>query len=66
MERFAQQNSKIKGIALPSSPEISTPENSRQASRRVKLDLMTLLAETPEQSIDFNWENIPPAGRESR
>jgi len=31
-----------------------------------KLDLSTLLAETPERCIDSSWENLLPVGREFR
>jgi|JTFP01.1.fsa_nt_gb hypothetical protein len=50
----------------PLSPEISAPENSRQGSRRVRLDLDTLLAETPKHSVDFDWDTMSPVGREFR
>lgn len=50
----------------PSIPETSTIENSRLGPRKPKLDLTTLLAETPNDSIDFGWEILPPIGREFR
>ena len=50
----------------PSSPEISAPENTRRGSRRVRLDLDTLLAETPKHRVDFDWDSMSPVGREFR
>ncbi|KZN15901.1 hypothetical protein A1D17_06900 [Pseudomonas fluorescens] len=61
-----QHHSQTKGISVHFDLEISKPKNPRNASHTVKFDLMTLLGETPEQSIDFNWENMPPVGKEFR
>lgn len=42
-------------------PSLGTP-----IPKNTKLDLFTLLAETPEQCIDSTWENCSPVGREFR
>lgn len=59
-----QQHSKIKRRSIRSNPNSSAPQNYDRDSAGVKLDLTTLLAETPVQSIDLDWENLPPTGRE--
>jgi hypothetical protein len=51
---------------IPEIPEIPEPKNSRHHSSKIKLDLETLLADTPEHSIDFDWETMQPFGREFR
>lgn len=64
MARRKKHHPTVRGSSTP--PEIPIPIKSRQDMPWAKLDLATLLAETPEHSIDFEWEAMPPAGRELR
>lgn len=60
-----KHQSKTKGGSVHFNLEKSLkPANPQDASHRIKVDLWTLLNETPEQSIDFNWENMRPVGKE--
>lgn len=56
-----QQHSKIKRRSIRSYPLRLKITND---SSGVKLDLTILLAQTPEQSIDLDWKNLLPTGRE--
>lgn len=49
------------GATLPSTFNAPT---RRKHSEKAELDLMVLLAETPDNCIDTQWESLQPTGRE--
>ncbi|WP_149086512.1 hypothetical protein [Pseudomonas prosekii] len=54
-----------KGASLTSGPKNSQNLNPPEpVPHPIQHDLKTLLNETPQQSIDVDWENLAPAGRE--
>ncbi|MFJ2684408.1 hypothetical protein ACIOYV_11790 [Pseudomonas sp. NPDC087342] len=53
-----------KGASSTSSPKVSKPEAPEPVPHPIQHELKTLLNETPRQSIDVDWENLAPAGRE--
>jgi hypothetical protein len=42
----------------------SVPADTRGEQSREKLKLPTLLAETPAQAVDRDWEKMTPVGQE--
>lgn len=60
-KRRAKINTKNQGRALEKRLSSGSP-----IPHTAKLDLSTLLAETPEKCIDRSWENLPSVGRENR
>jgi hypothetical protein len=55
---------KLKAPNNQSAPDTSTTTETRGEQSREKLKLSTLLAETPAQAIDRDWEKMTPVGQE--
>lgn len=60
-----KQRAKSKTANRRNAPD-NAPSLGSTSTPTAKLDLSTLLAETPERSIDSSWENLAPVGREFR
>lgn len=60
-----KQRAKSKTANRKKAPD-HTPPLGPTNTPTAKLNLSTLLAETPERCIDSSWENLAPAGREFR
>lgn len=58
-----EQQSSVDEAILPRT--FNAPKR-RKHSEKVELDLMVLLAETPDNCIDTQWESLTPTGREVR
>lgn len=55
---------KLKAQNKQSAHDTSTATETRGEQSREKLKLSTLLAETPAQAIDRDWEKMTPVGKE--
>lgn len=60
-----KQRAKSKTAKRGNAPD-NAPSLGPTNTPTTKLNLSTLLAETPEQCIDSSWENLAPVGREFR
>lgn len=55
---------KLKDPKNQSDPDTSTAAVTSSELPRTKLKLSILLAETPSQAVDRNWEKMTPVGQE--
>lgn len=60
-----KRRTKLKNPNNQSAPDSSPVTDTSDEQPRAKLKLSTLLAETPAQAIDRDWEKMTPVGRES-